>query len=249
MSDIEETISPTLQEIQSQIIDTLQQQHQTLPDEHEQVKTQLKRVMEFMSRDGIEIYNPKNTMEFYEVVADLASALSIVDLVVQNEQVVKYLLQAGISFSSIPEVPDTNKPKEKESEEGGNILSRFFQPKARPVRKTDPYEGAVSGFSEKLNKKKRLERFTEMHSHGIETFKIISNLPDDEVFDAMEDLKAIHVTVFPNDLGIHIVSIHSLYVKMEQDKEREKLLKVAVSNQRDLQRIEDQSRFMQQPPS
>lgn len=222
-----------LSEIQQQILDTLTLGHETLDKEHESVKSSVTSMLKFMGNTGRFVYNPDNSSKFYDLVADLSSALATVDAVVSDEKIQMFQAQ-----SVLPDRPIKTDTEESKSGLVANIMGTA----KKLIRKTDPYESAVPEINKKLNKVERLERFIEMYSHGLETAKIISNLEQNEQDEILDDLLAMHMTIFPNDMGYHIIRIHKSYVELKKNNERESVMKLGVSHQRDLFRQSEEER-------
>ena len=190
-------------------------------------------MLKFMGHNGRYVYASNNESKFYDLVADLSSALATVDAVVSDEKIQMFQTQ-----SVLPDRPIKTETDESKS----GIVANIMGTAKKLIRKTDPYESSVPEINKKLNKIERLERFIEMFTHGTETAKIISNLPVIEQDEILDDLLAMHMTIFPNDMGYHIIRIHKSYVELKKNNERDSVMKLGVSHQRDLFRQSEEER-------
>lgn len=223
------THKPTLEEIQGQELELLTLGHEVLDKEHEKVKSDINDVIRFLANDGAYVYDPANQKQFYDIVNNLMSALAIVDVVVEDSRMKAYLTQNQLQ-----------EPQSNIITEVANTLTR----KKNEPKKTDPHEDSIIEFHRKLHKVERVERFTDHYAHALESAKILRILDDDEYNDAMNDLVAIHRTIFPSEMGLHIIRIHRLYIEMRKTKEREEVLTLGISHNKDLYRQKEQEKFM-----
>ncbi len=221
-----EQITPKVEELQQQILDTLTLGHETLDVEHDKLKADIENILDFMGNTGKYVYALENEPKFTRIVTNLATALSVVDMVISEEKKDMFRVQA-----MMPETPIVEESKEEKS---SNPLSGLFGKSKRIVRKTDPYESLVPEINKKLNKSERLEKFIEMYYFGRHTADTLKPLAVGEQDDALDDLLWIHKTIFPHDMAYSIIKIHKNYIELRKARERNDIKEIGISYQRDL---------------
>jgi|SaaInlStandDraft_2_1057019.scaffolds.fasta_scaffold17675_2 hypothetical protein len=227
---------PSMEEMQLKLIEILTVGHETLDDEHDELVADITGIQAFLARPAKEVYSLEHQAVFYKFVNKIASAYSVVDLVVSDEKKQMYSLEMGQPLADDLSTPP---PAQLEKQEGSGFMGGIFSKKKKPIPENSPYSSLLPSVNKKMAKIDRIERFIEMYAHGQELLDVVG-----EDSSAIIDYLAIHRQYFSYDVAYYVVRIHKQYVEMRKAKEKSSALAVSVSNQRDLYRAEQQKAFM-----
>ncbi len=226
---------PTMEEMQLKLIEILTVGHETLDDEHGELIKDINDLQAFLARPASEVYDLVNQSIFYEHTNRIASAYSVVDLVVSDEKKQMYSLEMGQPLADDLSTPT---PAQLDKPDSGGILGGIFNRKKKPIPENSPYASLLPSVNRKMMKIDRIERFIEMFAHGQELIDVVG-----KDSSAIVDYLAIHRQYFSYDVGYYVVRVHKQYIEMRKAKEKSSALAVSVANARDLYRAEQQKQF------